>query len=795
MLINLKQIKGRGIKYYMFNIHLDFKSYNCDACKTTYTEEYSSCPNCGVVDSDFEEPYSFRRKKVIAEIIETIEKYDNEIKDIRKKIVGNSNIKISYNEFEFFVHVLTQFEKLHNMCEYDSLDLTVNSLESSKTFNKIGNLGLFFDDLCVLYKHIIIANTPLEYNNLYRRVVDAITNYLKSMKLFIKCIYSNSLENAKENQKKAQDYLDNATKSIEVISRLTTYYQVNAHINNKQVINFTNISNYIFYFGDSNAIHFSERVKEIESKTYDYFKELLKFDFDYYKNKNVIFSMIPLFMVALISFDETRFNRKVKVLVELFEKAADRNFNIFLSSIYQCKEKYDFSQSKIYEIAQKDLLFINACQPNDTLFISGSIDTYKSLCEGVYRDLTSIIIFALKIVRDDNIDIDKILNEMNFADKMELIGSQSKLKIQNLTHGVNSIIRHSVAHDDFTINNNEKNIEFRNKNKDGDKKTLVLSYDDFLLEKSYLMETLFSINCAILIFACNHYEKLSYFIETVDNEEALKEINGGVINFSVLGIINIETQIEKKTAHIRAKTLRTQHENKTLLESAFSCLPIYVHFLNETIEYVVFELYNETETFIGRIKYNHQFFEKYYSNKENIRISQFDLLLVSLTTVYEYSDNNGMLEKESAGDEKGLVFIKSVLIIVFNSLQSYTESIKLLIDKQQYEALKEEIVYIQHITNIYQYHLFDLQYIKFLKKLLLDLQYIIEPNKLLQKENKTKLSEIFYKFSEIFGSYSKNNEEQVLTNISNCYRPIIKVGRNDKCPCGSDRKYKQCCGI
>ena len=21
-----------------------------------------------------------------------------------------------------------------------------------------------------------------------------------------------------------------------------------------------------------------------------------------------------------------------------------------------------------------------------------------------------------------------------------------------------------------------------------------------------------------------------------------------------------------------------------------------------------------------------------------------------------------------------------------------------------------------------------------------------------------------------------------------------KIGRNDKCPCGSDKKYKQCCG-
>ena len=30
--------------------------------------------------------------------------------------------------------------------------------------------------------------------------------------------------------------------------------------------------------------------------------------------------------------------------------------------------------------------------------------------------------------------------------------------------------------------------------------------------------------------------------------------------------------------------------------------------------------------------------------------------------------------------------------------------------------------------------------------------------------------------------------------IKNAPKKVVKVGRNDACPCGSGKKYKQCCG-
>jgi uncharacterized protein YecA (UPF0149 family) len=48
----------------------------------------------------------------------------------------------------------------------------------------------------------------------------------------------------------------------------------------------------------------------------------------------------------------------------------------------------------------------------------------------------------------------------------------------------------------------------------------------------------------------------------------------------------------------------------------------------------------------------------------------------------------------------------------------------------------------------------------------------------------------------------KNINESSCCSISSCCgtkkpirRAIRKIGRNDLCPCGSDRKFKKCCGL
>jgi uncharacterized protein len=47
-----------------------------------------------------------------------------------------------------------------------------------------------------------------------------------------------------------------------------------------------------------------------------------------------------------------------------------------------------------------------------------------------------------------------------------------------------------------------------------------------------------------------------------------------------------------------------------------------------------------------------------------------------------------------------------------------------------------------------------------------------------------------YHYFETWRSLEKGS----LDNMTTFRRSMTKIGRNDPCPCGSDKKFKQCCG-
>ena len=59
-------------------------------------------------------------------------------------------------------------------------------------------------------------------------------------------------------------------------------------------------------------------------------------------------------------------------------------------------------------------------------------------------------------------------------------------------------------------------------------------------------------------------------------------------------------------------------------------------------------------------------------------------------------------------------------------------------------------------------------------------------------------SDFFQRHTEISEYISDNLANLVLTNQTDKKKQPLetsqKVGRNDKCPCGSGKKYKHCCG-
>jgi preprotein translocase subunit SecA len=48
--------------------------------------------------------------------------------------------------------------------------------------------------------------------------------------------------------------------------------------------------------------------------------------------------------------------------------------------------------------------------------------------------------------------------------------------------------------------------------------------------------------------------------------------------------------------------------------------------------------------------------------------------------------------------------------------------------------------------------------------------------------------------SSISAAKPKIDATQKSTSIKPFIRPSQKIGRNDPCPCGNGKKFKQCCG-
>ena len=64
-------------------------------------------------------------------------------------------------------------------------------------------------------------------------------------------------------------------------------------------------------------------------------------------------------------------------------------------------------------------------------------------------------------------------------------------------------------------------------------------------------------------------------------------------------------------------------------------------------------------------------------------------------------------------------------------------------------------------------------------------EFIIKTDELRQKKNQVALE---------ISKKKKMQEAQMQLNLSSEEKPEKKIARNDPCPCGSGKKYKQCCG-
>ena len=154
---------------------------------------------------------------------------------------------------------------------------------------------------------------------------------------------------------------------------------------------------------------------------------------------------------------------------------------------------------------------------------------------------------------------------------------------------------------------------------------------------------------------------------------------------------------------------------------------------------------------------------------ENISDLMFDLCLSTFKT-----------EEEDFDFEGQKIFI-SIRLEIIDKSQKYKK--EFLILKKEYpflfsyvEDFYNEIIRTKNIDKLFN-------------------RYVVKRNKLLKQE-KSFYDKIFFDKQEDFSVY--NSMEQMVNEDFEIQEPYVreqpKVGRNDKCPCGSGKKYKHCCG-
>ena len=150
-------------------------------------------------------------------------------------------------------------------------------------------------------------------------------------------------------------------------------------------------------------------------------------------------------------------------------------------------------------------------------------------------------------------------------------------------------------------------------------------------------------------------------------------------------------------------------------------------------------------------------------------------------------DDKKLINSANLNDQE---FLKTILLI-FNEKRD--EKIK-LIGSEHYQDLEKKI-FLQILDFSWRAHL---QYLE-------QLRQVIGLRSYGQKDPLSEFKKEAFTLFEILLEKVKNDVIKFLLNMNLVLSketekektPIEKnqkVGRNDKCPCGSDKKYKHCCG-
>ncbi|WP_459566505.1 YecA family protein [Clostridium sporogenes] len=798
------------------NVHIDFSYKECD-CGNKLSYNEISCKQCGKsqeIENDSVDPKVKLRKEKFKDILTLINDSDLCIKNLRRNIHNGSVNRTLIEDFVAYIQIkLYELEKLTEKKLFKNISFNSDVIEKKEIENKIGEIKEYIINIYKIYEELLILEAPYVWENAFIRLCNTVRNFLDVNKLIIFSIVANTLAEACKNVELAQQKLDSASEEIDMLSNMLNIKALEEDFEMFKDGNL-NIPVIMLMVLAGNTEHNQIEIKfnEVQFSAYRYFKDFLPNEFQYYNSLEtpILFKLASYKFMGMTSFIESKFIEKVKVVSDLFEKAKDINgiklkefMNIYTS-------KYVYALEIVNDVTQDYILNFSYCK-NKKMLVRNALNSYKDLSEGVYKDVSSLLIACAYIIDKKDINYEYILEWMGFPDKLEYLKNKKKLKLHKLTDGVEKILRHSAAHVDYYIDDINKMIILRNKisnrkdkEKIGEIEEIKYTYEEFYRVQLALQETIFSIMAGIDIFCANNYYDFDNFLLNVDKEVGdLPDKNLLEYTFPFYGIIDIHLEeiLKDNKTILVVKGVSIERKDRELLEKCISCASPIVKKRNE-LDKIIIELVDDNNIKIGSVEIIFKYMKKYF--EVNAEYKKYESLLSMMTTRINYEYNNDYIESV---DNYGTKFISAILQWCLDLMEKLNETTNTINNKDIYAneltKIKKEFEYSINTINEFKSFVKDDRFLDHIKSILNN--FVNAINKKIEVKCNNSIINIyqadylyqnaFYQVTNVFAALADNEKIGPLLNDSSNNRDNvkIKVGRNDPCPCGSGKKYKKCC--
>lgn len=787
------------------NIDVDFTCFKCE-CGNTILYGERVCKQCGqeqdVSNVNIDPKVKIRREK-FKDVIDLINSTDAFIKNFRRELNKGNLKKVLLEDFISFIQL--KIDEIYNLTErkiFKNISFSTDVIEKEETRNKIDEIKIFINDIYSIYEDLLMVGVPYIWENSYIRICNSVKNFLDSNRLVIFSIVADTLGETFNNIDLAQQKLNSASDDIEIFSSILNIKNLETNFNLFEEGNINIPVIILMMLGERSKYNqIDESINALQYRTYKYFRKFLPMKFEYYTSlgQPILFKLSSYKFMSMTAFGENSFFEKIRIVINALEKAKDINFNELMKFINEFKYKYLYALKTTNDVIQDCILTLSYSK-NEKMIVRNALKWYKDLSEGVYRDISSLLIACSYIIDKKEIDYEYVFEWMGFSDKLDFIEKKKKLNFHKLTDGVEKILRHSEAHVDFKIDDVNNVIVFRNKvTKEKTIKEITFSYEEFFKLQSKLQETIYSIISGLDLFIANNYNIFENFLIEVDTETSItygQGIQQCMLPF--LGIVDIKQTYDEDSRILTFKGTSIDRKDRELLEKCIACIaPIAME--RADTDTIFIELVDDTNKAIGSVEVITKYIKQYF--QIDTKYKKYESLLVLMTRkinyVYDY-------EGIEIIDIFGAKFISAILQWCMDLIKTLNELNDIDINYiKNLKIIKDELKYCIDTINEFMVFADDKRLLEYTKNIIN--QFINSIDKGIYGKSKNSLKDtleanaiyqkVCYKIGDVFGALSEN--EKIVSLLENTINANditkLKVGRNDLCPCGSGKKYKRCC--